>query len=189
MDAGWNSTGLRRAARARASHMRLAISTAGRQSLPDHVLPIVTPSGEHRLPTLLSAYSSRPCRHWSRLKSADCPSIRTRAFACPFEGRELDQSKGIIMKKRVSAEVQAMAALPTVALGESASGFEMVKGFLARFGYLPTADSLDAGSAHAQGRRRDRPQARRVDRHRAREISGDARAPAQRSLRRRRPGR
>lgn len=40
------------------------------------------------------------------------------------------------MAKRVPQEVQKLASLPAVGLGESAEGFETVKGFLARFGYL-----------------------------------------------------
>jgi hypothetical protein len=40
-------------------------------------------------------------------------------------------------KKKVSLEVQKLASLPTVGLGESLDGLETVKGFLARFGYLP----------------------------------------------------
>ena len=45
------------------------------------------------------------------------------------------------MEKRMPAEIQALAALPTVGVGESANGFETVKGFLARFGYLKTPDA------------------------------------------------
>ena len=40
------------------------------------------------------------------------------------------------MTKRVPQEVQKLASLPTVVLGESLEGFETVKGFLERFGYL-----------------------------------------------------
>ena len=40
------------------------------------------------------------------------------------------------MMKRVPQEPQKLASLPTVELGESSEGFETVKEFLARFGYL-----------------------------------------------------
>jgi hypothetical protein len=40
------------------------------------------------------------------------------------------------MIKRISKDVQTLVSLPTVQLGESADGFETIKGFLTRFGYL-----------------------------------------------------
>lgn len=40
------------------------------------------------------------------------------------------------MVKRVTHEARKIASLPTVKVGESFEGFEIVKGFLARFGYL-----------------------------------------------------
>jgi len=40
------------------------------------------------------------------------------------------------MTKPVPQEGQKLASLPTVVLGESLEGFETVKGFLERFGYL-----------------------------------------------------
>ena len=53
------------------------------------------------------------------------------------------------MQKRVPKEVQRLATLPTVALGESAEGFETVKGFLARFGYFKTREPSTQEGARA----------------------------------------
>lgn len=50
------------------------------------------------------------------------------------------------MTKRVPQEVQKLASLPTVGPGESVEGFETVKGFLARFGYLGAGVLDDAMS-------------------------------------------
>jgi hypothetical protein len=40
--------------------------------------------------------------------------------------------------KRAPKEIQKLASLPAVRLGETIEGFETVKGFLARYGYLST---------------------------------------------------
>ena len=48
------------------------------------------------------------------------------------------------MEKRAPEEPKKLAALPTVAIGESAEGFQTVKGFLARFGYLGPDAERDA---------------------------------------------
>ena len=53
------------------------------------------------------------------------------------------------MEKRASEALQQLASLPTVSLAASAPGFENVKGFLARFGYLKTPDADSQESARA----------------------------------------
>ena len=56
------------------------------------------------------------------------------------------------MSEAIPDAVQRLMALPTVGLDETADGFDVVKGFLTRFGYLPdtaggAASGGEAGTA------------------------------------------
>src|SRR3954447_16333320 len=54
------------------------------------------------------------------------------------------------MQKKASEEVHKLASVPPVGVNASAPGFETVKGFLARFGYLNPGDVTSQENARSK---------------------------------------